>query len=70
MNTYCGIDSGIDLDISSEVKPVIGGVTDYNRLSNKPSINGIVLEGDKSNEEINIGAITNSEIEEILKQFV
>ena len=28
--------------------------SDYNKLSNKPSINGVVLEGDKQSKDFNI----------------
>ena len=43
-----------------------GGVADYNLLSNKPSINGVTLEGNKTSEDLNITAtvasITDAEI--------
>ncbi|MBR1556066.1 MAG: hypothetical protein IJ644_11850, partial [Oscillospiraceae bacterium] len=31
-----------------------GGTTNYNLLVNKPSINGVILSGDKTTEELNI----------------
>jgi hypothetical protein len=31
-----------------------GSVGNYNRLTNKPQINGVVLEGNKTSEELNI----------------
>ena len=31
-----------------------GGTTDYNKLKNKPSINGVTLEGNKTLEELGI----------------
>lgn len=31
-----------------------GGTSDYNELNNKPSINGVILEGDKTTEELGI----------------
>lgn len=76
MDTYCSgpctppsCPEKMELTFHTEIKPVIGGVRDYNQLSNRPSINGVLLEGDKTNEELLITAITNSEIEELLKAF-
>lgn len=77
MDTYCygpehstECDEKINLKFQTEIKPVIGGGTDdYNELSNRPKINGVVLEGDKTNEELLIVAISNVEIEELLKTF-
>ena len=45
----------------------IGGAESYDELSNKPSINGVKLVGDKTNEELLIAAISNEEIEQLLK---
>lgn len=68
-DTYCAYDSGSQPSFGSDVKPVIGTAMDYNLASNKPSINGVILEGNKSNEELKITAISNEEIENLLKQF-
>lgn len=68
-DTYCAYDSGNQPNFGSDVKPVIGTAMDYNLASNKPSINGVILEGNKSNEELKITAISNEEIENLLKQF-
>ena len=35
-----------------------GGVTDYNELENRPSINGHILEGDQTSEDLGIDIIT------------
>lgn len=46
-----------------------GQVGDYLGLENKPSINGVQLIGNKTNEELNIddmNKITNSEIEAMM----
>ena len=75
MRTYCGEDNNIypddkmDLQWETDIRPVInaGGTGDYNYLSNKPSINGIQLVGNKSNEDLLINAITNEELETLLK---
>lgn len=46
-----------------------GGTFDYNGLINKPQINGVSLTGNKTNEEINIKAITNKQIDSIIGQI-
>lgn len=78
MNTYCyapnkqvePIDK-INLTFGVNIRPVIGGgTTDYDKLKNRPSINGVVLTGNKTNEDIKIHALTNEEIESLLKSFV
>ena len=61
--------SPMNLDFNSEIKPVISKDVDYTNVTNKPRINGVELVGDKSNEEILIGAMENSEIEALLKSF-
>lgn len=35
-----------------------GGTSDYNSLSNKPTINGVTLEGTMSSSDLNIPPIT------------
>lgn len=51
-----------------DIRPVFGGgTTNYEDLSNKPRINGVVLQGDKTNEDLKIDSISNSELESILK---
>lgn len=76
MRTYCGCDNDpigsdekIELQWGTEIVPVInlGGTTDYNDLTNKPSINGVELVGNKTNEELLIDSISNEEIEKLLK---
>ena len=56
-----GLDGGMD----------VGGVTvvcndDYEALRNKPSIEGHVLEGDSTIQQIGVGTLTVQEIEKIL----
>ena len=43
-----------------------GGTTDYNQLINKPRIEGEVLVGDKTFEELHMNALTNMELERLL----
>lgn len=77
MNMYCygqdtsaGSPCAMELKFDTEIKPVIGGGTnDYEALNNKPRINGVELFGDKTNEELLIAAISNEEIEQLLKAF-
>jgi hypothetical protein len=54
---------------------VIEGVKNYNLLENKPKINDVVLQGDKTLDELGVQPkgnyadeiLTNSEIEELLE---
>lgn len=74
MRTYCGCDTNVDpderMDLKWETKivPVIqtGGSSNYNDLSNKPSINGVELVGNKTSEELMIKSISNVDLEAIL----
>lgn len=59
----------MDLDLGSDVRPVIGGTYDYNTLENRPRINGVELIGDKTNEELLIEALSNEDIEKALNSF-
>jgi hypothetical protein len=55
---------------------VIEGVKNYNLLENKPKINDVVLQGDKTLDELGVQPkgnyadeiLTNSEIEELLEK--
>lgn len=57
--------------VSIEEGSSTGGTNNYNNLTNKPSINNIVLEGNKASKDLNLQetmtALTNLELEEILK---
>lgn len=57
----------IELNFGSDIRPVIGGSSDYNTLNNKPQINGVTLEGNKTSKQIGISRITNEEIEQLFK---
>lgn len=46
---------------------VVGGTTNYEKLYNKPKINGTELIGNKSSEDIGIYKISNLEISDLLK---
>lgn len=69
MNSYCSIDGMSKPMIGSSVKPVISADMDYLAAKNKPSINGVTLIGNKTNEELLIAPIPNTEIDEILKNL-
>ena len=58
------------LQLGTAVQPVVGGATNYEKLSNHPSINGVTLLGDKTNEDLHIGSLSNMDIERILNSFV
>lgn len=47
-----------------------GGTTDYNALSNKPQIEGVVLSGDKTFPNLNLNVLTNTEIQEIFDNLI
>lgn len=59
------------LRFKSDIRPVInvGGSNDYEQALNKPRINGVELVGNKTNEDLNISAISNGEIEDLLNSF-
>lgn len=57
------------LEFGTDIRPVLGGSSDYNQLNNKPSINGVELAGNKTNDELDICSITNSEIEDFFKRL-
>lgn len=77
MDTYCnadwypdfGDDQETVLDFGADIRPVISAENDYALAKNKPSINGVVLIGNKTNEDLNIRGISNAEIEELLNNF-
>lgn len=49
---------------------VEGGIvhsSDYNVLSNRPKIETVTLEGDKSFEDLGLSSLTNTELEAMLK---
>ena len=52
---------------SARYIPLTAKDVSYNDLTNKPSLNGVPIEGDKTNEEYGIDSISNFELEELLK---
>lgn len=61
----------LELRFKSEIRPVfsVGGSSNYEDMINKPKINGVELVGNKTNEDLNISAISNGEIEDLLNSF-
>ena len=55
--------SGDEYQMSPQEQAVVGN---YNDLYNKPKIEGVVLEGDQTYEDLNLRGLTNLEIEELL----
>lgn len=60
-----GLDSGDNAALNVGSTTVVS-VNDYNDLRNKPSIEGVTLEGDKTFEELNLQSLTNQELEAML----
>ena len=60
-----GLDSGDNAALNVGSTTVVS-VNDYNDLCNKPSIEGVTLEGDKTFEELNLQSLTNQELEAML----
>lgn len=60
-----GLDSGDNAALNVGSTTVVS-VNDYNDLRNKPSIEGVELEGDKTFEELNLQSLTNQELEAML----
>lgn len=54
----------VDLEVSGSVNPVISA--DYEQLENKPQINGVELNGNKTFEELGEQTITNVELQDII----
>lgn len=47
-----------------------GGVSSYNDLTDKPSIEGVVLSGDKLFPQLNLDVLTNTDIESIFEDLI
>lgn len=54
----------VPMNVSGSVRPVIN--TDYEQLENKPQINGVELNGNKTFEELGEQTITNVELQDII----
>lgn len=56
-----------DIEIELKSNETIQTTNDYEKLRNKPKIEGIELLGDKSLEDLGATFLTNCELEELLK---
>ena len=57
-------DVGVDVGIGRAVE--INGTTNYERLSNKPRIEGVELVGNLLFSQLNLSSITDEELEDML----
>lgn len=60
-------DAPMDASFETIIRVSDAPASDYNNLINQPKINKVKLVGDKSLEELGLNAITNLELEELLK---
>lgn len=51
-------------DIGTQIR--VNNVSDYNLLGNKPLINGVTLQNDKTFEDLGLQGISNIELENLL----
>lgn len=70
-----GFDSGNNgFNADFKNMQVISGTNDYNPLINKPSINEVVLVGNKTGDQLDLqgkmDVISNTDIEDLLSAFV
>lgn len=47
-----------------------GGVSSYNDLTDKPSIEGVTLSGNKTFPQLNLDVLSNSDIEDIFQDLI
>lgn len=59
--------SPMDASFETIIRVSNGPASDYNNLTNQPKINDVRLIGNRNLEEIGLNAITNIELEGLLK---
>ena len=57
----------VRMRVNESIRPGSGVSSDYEDLSNKPSIEDVVLMGNKSFSDLGLEALTNEEIEALLR---
>lgn len=67
INVAADLTGNINADAQIINRMEINNVSDYNLLNNKPLINSVTLQGDKSFEDLGLESISNIELEEILR---
>ena len=58
----------IDLEVQEVMEGEGGGARNYEKLTNKPSINEVELNGDKTFEQLGISPLSNLEIMQIINK--
>lgn len=74
-NIYMPVEIEVELEAQSEfeigsqeeVRFSMSTLDDYEKLKNKPQLNGVELVGDKSLEDVGLVALSNSELDKLLK---
>lgn len=56
----------VEVEIEGSDKVPTGSTANYNKLVNKPQIQGIELAGNKTFEELGLSSLSNSELEKLL----
>lgn len=66
-----GVSANVGGNINTSAQMInkvdVNTVSNYNLLANKPLINSVMLQGDKSFKDLGLEGISNLELEEILK---
>lgn len=60
----------VEIGIEDSDRVPTGSVGDYNKLVNKPKIEGIELKDNKSFEDLGLSKISNIQIDELLKKYL
>ena len=62
--------NGTSPDANGDVAIESGGVSDYTELTNKPSINGVTLEGNKTSTDLGIGDPTDEQVASAVQNYL
>lgn len=62
--------NGTSPDANGDVSIESGGVSDYTELTNKPSINGVTLEGNKTSTDLGIGDPTDEQVASAVQNYL
>ena len=57
----------VRMRVNESIRPGSGGSSDYEDLSNKPSIESVTLMGNKTFSDLGLTPLTNEEIEALLR---
>lgn len=67
INTSAVLSGNVEAEAELINEMSINNVSDYDLLSNKPQINSVTLQGNKSFNDLGLEGISNMELESILK---